>query len=151
MTYNNRLIGKDIPVEKRRAALETNYKHWPRETISTHFAKVIPTFANNPYIYIDDEMITYEDVWLRARHYAKAMLQMGVKRRDHVAVLMQNDLHYPALFIATSMIGAVFVPLNTMLHKDELAYILTQSDAKYLFFHQTIKRTHYEKMILELL
>lgn len=145
------LIGKHIPVVERRTRLEEQYSPWQRKTIATHFQEVCQRFGTTDYVHINDETITYEETWKRAKAYAKAMLKLGVKRRDHIAVLMENDLHYPALFIATSIIGAVIVPLNSMLRQDELAYILTQSDAKYLFFHQTIKRNDYEDMILQLL
>src|SRR5690625_4005445 len=140
MVKNKLLIGKYIPIEERRAMLEENYSPWRRKTIATHFSEVCRKFGQTKYVHINGDSITYEETWKQALTYAKAMLELGVKRRDHIAVLMENDLHYPALFIATSIIGAVIVPLNSMLRQDELAYILTQSDAKYLFFHQTIKR-----------
>src|SRR5690625_4370332 len=79
------------------------------------------------------------------------MLQLGVKRRDHIAVLMENDLSYPSLYIATSMVGAVLIPINTMLQKDELAYILNQSETQFLFMHQKIKKINYEHIVTELL
>ena len=151
MSNNKLLIGKHIPVQERRAQLEKKHAPWSRQTLATHFYAACKTFGKSAYVHINDETITYEETWERATVYAKAMLQMGVKRRDHVAILMENDLHYPSLFIATSMIGAVFVPLNSMLRKDELKYILTQSDSRFLFFHQSIKRNNYEKIILELL
>src|SRR5690625_770875 len=127
MSQENLMIGKYIPVEERRARLEALYNEWTRQTISTHFKHVCEKYSNSPYIFINDEQITYEEVWQQAEIYAKAMLHMGVKRRDHVAFFMENDLQYPSLFIATSMIGAVFIPLNTMLHKEDLGYILAQS------------------------
>src|SRR5690625_2870051 len=38
-----------------------------------------------------------------------------------------------------------------MLRNDEIKYILTQSDSKFLFFHHSIKRNNYKNIILELL
>src|SRR5690625_3232199 len=134
MTNEKRLIGRDISVQERRGNLEKFYAPWQRRTIADHFQEATKRFNHLAYVHVDHKTITYQETWHQAKVYAKAMLDIGVKRRDHIAVLMENDLHYPALFIATSLIGAVIVPLNSMLRKDELSYILTQSDAKYLFF-----------------
>src|SRR5699024_7172850 len=50
-----------------------------------------------------------------------------------------------------SLVGAVFIPLNTMLSKDELAYILSQSDARYLVMHDEIKGNNYREIVGQLL
>src|SRR5699024_9762014 len=49
------------------------------------------------------------------------------------------------------MVGAVLIPINTMLQKDELAYILNQSETQFLFMHQKIKKINYEHIVTELL
>src|SRR5699024_1949176 len=79
---------------------------------------------------------TYEAIWKDAIQYAKGLIALGVKRRDHLAVVMDNHDTYPALMIASSIVGSVFVPINSMLAKDELAYILKQSDSSLLFLQQ---------------
>src|SRR5690625_5165963 len=117
---------------ERREALERQYPTWTRETLATHFSKVCANHHDKPFIYIEDQTVTYGEIWTRACTYAKALLKLGVKRRDHVAILMENDPAYPSLIIASSMIGAVVIPLNTMLGEEELSYILRQSDAHFL-------------------
>src|SRR5690625_7883534 len=51
---------------------------------------------------------------------------------------MENDKSYPSLMIAASLVGAVFIPINTMLGEEELEYILNQSDAGFLILHDRI-------------
>jgi fatty-acyl-CoA synthase len=126
-------------ISARRAALDARFNNWPRNTIATHFYQACSTYPERMYIQTDNDSITYKETWELAKNYAKALINLGVKRRDHVAMLMENDVVYPALMIACSMVGAVFIPINTMLSKNELKYILTQSDARYLIMHQATK------------
>jgi len=143
---------KTIPsVEERRKELETKYKTWTRETLHTHFEKICKQYGNRDFIAINNEKSSYSAVWENAVMYAKSFLNLGVKRRDHIAVLMENHQDYVSLLIASSLLGAVFIPINTMLKKEELSFVLRQSDSKYLIFQSQIKKNNYAKMIAELL
>ncbi|PAV29606.1 AMP-dependent synthetase [Virgibacillus profundi] len=135
----------------RRKALENRFPVWPRDTIAGHFRKACAQYKDRPYIYINDEEFTYGEVWDRAVQYAKAFIKLGVKRRDHIAVLMNNDSTYPSLMIASSIVGAVFIPINAMLAKDELRYIISQSDTQFLILQQKLKDKHHGVAVSELL
>ncbi|WP_404458467.1 class I adenylate-forming enzyme family protein [Oceanobacillus kapialis] len=138
-------------ISARRAALDARFQKWPRNTIASHFYEACMTYPERIYIHADSHSITYKETWESAKDYAKALLQLGVRRRDHVAILMENDVVYPALMIACSMVGAVFIPINTMLSKNELQYILTQSDARFLIMHQATKNNRLADSISALL
>lgn len=136
---------------ERRNALESQFPIWTRDTIATHFSKACAKYHDRPFVYVGDKTITYDDLWTDAYKYAKSLLNLGVKRRDHIAILMENDQAYPSLMIASSLIGAVFIPINTMLGQDELAYILCQSDARFLITHHKVKRNRHGDTIGKLL
>ncbi|SEQ43843.1 fatty-acyl-CoA synthase [Virgibacillus subterraneus] len=138
-------------VSERRKALEERFPVWPRDTIARHFSKACIQYKDRPYIYINNEVVTYGEVWDRAVQYAKAFIKLGVKRRDHLAILMDNDSTFPSLMIASSLVGAVFIPINGMLTKDELRYIISQSDTQYLILEQMIKDKQHGEAISELL
>lgn len=138
-------------VSERRKALESRFPVWPRDTVAGHFAKACTAYKDRPYLYIDEEIFTYKDIWDQAVQYAKAFIKLGVKRRDHVATFMENDAAFPSLMIASSLVGAVLIPINSMLKKDELNYIVSQSDTQYLIFQQTNKEKHHNNMLSELL
>lgn len=144
-------LGNNLTVKNRREALERRFPKWQRQTVATHFSDMCTRFRERPFIYLEETRLTYNEVWENAVKYAKGFLKLGVKRRDHIAILMDNDTDYPSLMIAASMVGAVFIPLNTMLSKDELAYILNQSDSRYLLMHEKIKGNNYREIVSELL
>lgn len=140
-----------LSVEERRAALNAAYPQWEKRTIAAHFQKQCQYYRDYPLIMMPACTMTYEAVWEKSRHYAKAMIHLGVQPGDHVAVLMENNPDYIALFIATSMIGAIIVPLNTQLHKEELTYMLRQSDTNWLFLHQVASKQNYAESLKEVI
>ncbi|GIO21516.1 class I adenylate-forming enzyme family protein [Oceanobacillus sp. J11TS1] len=137
-------------IDERRKELTEAYPVWNRDTIALHFQKSVEAFGNQDFMYIHGEIYTYQDVWDSAVKMAKALIRSGVKRRDHIAVLMDNDASYPSLMIASSMIGAVFIPMNSMLSKEELKYILKQSDTNLLVVHETVRDKQHAKTVAEL-
>src|SRR5699024_2060780 len=104
---------KALSIQERRQQLEDRFKEWPRHTIAQNFQQACEQFGNEPFLYIHDQQITYNHVWTEAQKYAKSFLHIGVKRRDHIAVCMENDATYPSLMIAASMVGAVLIPITT--------------------------------------
>lgn len=140
-----------LSVDERRAALAEDFIPWERQTVGQHIKAMCQQFAKREYMHIDGLTYTYDDIWKQAVTYAKGMIALGVKRRDHIALVMDNGPQFPALMFASSMVGAVFVPINSMLAKDELAYILKQSDSRFLFVEQRSKTRHHGQAVSELL
>lgn len=134
-------------VQERRLALEEQYPVWPRVILARHFEIACEKYGDRPFIYVDENKASFGEAWHCAEKYAAAMLALGVQRRDHVAVLMENDPDFVSLLIGVSMIGAVFIPLNTMFQEEELGYILQQSDTRFLFMHRQVKKISYDTMI----
>lgn len=63
---------------------------------------------------------------------AGALADRGIAVGDRVAVLSRNSHGFAALRFALARIGAVLVPINFMLKKEEVAYILRHSGARAL-------------------
>lgn len=61
--------------------------------------------------------------------FANALESLGVKQGDHVAFLLSNTPHFLISLYATMRLGATAVPINPIYTPDEIAYIVTNSDA----------------------
>lgn len=132
---------------QRRDALERRYPVWPRHTFARHFAEQCKTYGERPLLLTPSQSLTYAEVWDKAWQLARALLKLGVNRRDHVALLMANEPEYVLTKIAIALVGAVTVPLNTMLREGELAYVLKQSDSRFLLLHQTAMGIDHAKTV----
>ncbi|WP_024514408.1 AMP-binding protein [Bradyrhizobium sp. Tv2a-2] len=76
--------------------------------------------------------ISYADFDHRIRRVAGFLVSRGIGADDVVAVLMKNSAAFLELVFATSHVGAVFLPINYRLSRDEVAYIVDNSGARLL-------------------
>src|SRR5919108_2268069 len=93
--------------------------------------------------------ITYEDLYLRARSAATTLHTLGIRKGDHVGILMGNDEHWLALFYGAALIGAVTVPVNTRFKAAEIAFCLRQADCKALFYVPRFLNIDFRAMVKE--
>jgi fatty-acyl-CoA synthase len=78
------------------------------------------------------EDITYGAFDQRVRRVAGWLASRGIGADDVVAVLMKNSAAFLELVFATSHIGAVFLPINFRLARDEVGYIVGNAGARIL-------------------
>jgi benzoate-CoA ligase family protein len=78
---------------------------------------------------IDGRSVSYaelrDEVW-RAQN---ALCQLDVRREERVALVVDDELAFPAWFLGALRTGAIPVPLSTMLTADELAAIVADAGA----------------------
>ncbi len=95
----------------------------------------------------DDEALVYADRNLRytyaefkevVENCARSLMDLGLRKGDHVAVWGQNVPEWVTLQFATGKIGAVLVTINPAYKSHELKYILEQSDAAALFLTEGV-------------
>ncbi|OLF18543.1 acyl-CoA synthetase [Actinophytocola xanthii] len=75
---------------------------------------------------------TYRQLHERATRFAHALAGLGVGAGDRVAYLGPNHVAFLETLFGTAKLGAIFVPLNTRLTPNELAYMLADSGAAVL-------------------
>lgn len=80
-----------------------------------------------------DERLTYTELLRRVRACAAALGAAGIRPGDRVATLCDMQLEYLILFLATSMVGAVWMGLNPRYRAQELEHILVDAGPRILF------------------
>jgi len=63
---------------------------------------------------------------------AKAFQNLGVRRGDRVAIMLENSVEYVTAFFGALKAGAVYVPVNPSTKADKLAYILNDCGVRAL-------------------
>lgn len=76
---------------------------------------------------------TYSQTGERVNRLSNALIRLGVKKGDRVAILQVNCLEIVESYFATATLGGIFVPLNFRAKADELNYMLGNAEAKILF------------------
>ncbi|MDF2681704.1 MAG: long-chain fatty acid--CoA ligase [Brevibacillus sp.] len=82
--------------------------------------------------------LSYRQLDQRMNQAGHLFQRHGVQKGDRVAILFPNDIRYLEICFGLMRIGAVPLPLNIKLGKETLAYILGDSGAKVLVFHETL-------------
>ncbi|HJS76243.1 MAG TPA: AMP-binding protein [Burkholderiales bacterium] len=102
---------------------------WPKQTLG----QVLESRRGEALVTLTGRF-SFEDLLERARRAAGSMQALGIKRGDHVGILMGNDEHWLSLFYGAALIGAVTVPVNTRFKTAEIDFCLKQADCKLLFY-----------------
>ena len=76
----------------------------------------------------DGTHFTYADLLARSAAYAGALVGLGVKPGDRVAVQAEKSPEFLFLYLGTVRAGAVFLPLNTAYTAHEVAYFLLDAE-----------------------
>ena len=78
---------------------------------------------------IDDHRLTFREYNQNVNRLANALLKMGIQKGDKIATLLPNCMELLEIYWAVSKIGAVVVPLSTLLLGKGLKSLLDDSDA----------------------
>ena len=66
--------------------------------------------------------------------------EMGVKKKDKIALIGRNHTAWASIFMATISYGAVIVPILHEFHSDSMENIVLHSDAKLIFIDDSTLR-----------
>jgi fatty-acyl-CoA synthase len=80
----------------------------------------------------DGQRLGYAETRERARQLARGLLDLGVRRGDRVALLMDNRPEWLLVAFAVVMLGATLVPLSTWSRPRELEFVLSHCGASAL-------------------
>jgi len=93
---------------------------------------------------------TYEEFRYDVDVFARALITMGVRRGDKVAIWATNVPAWFVTFWATTKIGAVLVTVNTAYKIHEAEYLLRQSDTHTLVMVDGYRDSNYVSIIQEI-
>jgi benzoate-CoA ligase len=89
-------------------------------------------YGHKVAVYTEHRNYTYNDIQKMVNKTANAMRDLGVRIEDRVMILMLDVPQFYAIFWGAIKIGAVPVPVNTMLTPEDYEYYLNDSRARVL-------------------
>jgi benzoate-CoA ligase family protein len=104
----------------------------PQFNVSTHFVdrNVDQGRGGQPAFFCDNRVLTYADVLDLTNRTGNALLELGVAMEDRVLVLCLDTPEFLGAFWGAIKIGAVPIPVNTLLRGPDYLYFLDDSRAK---------------------
>jgi long-chain acyl-CoA synthetase len=80
----------------------------------------------------DPTTLSYGQLWDQAKRYAAVLRERGVGPGDRVGMLMPNIPQFPMTYYGALALGAVVVPIHSLLKADEIAFVLTDAEVAVL-------------------
>ena len=96
-------------------------------------ARAAKKFPKNVALFIDEESITYKELYVRSVSLSRNLQSAGIKPRDKVFLLCENSVHFYIAYFAIWQIGAIIIPANIFLHSKELGRIIDESQPSAIF------------------
>ncbi|MEW5722013.1 MAG: class I adenylate-forming enzyme family protein [Thermodesulfobacteriota bacterium] len=84
---------------------------------------------HHPAVVFEDQRLTWSEFNQSLNRLAQAFLSLGLGKGDKVATVLPNCLELLEVYWACAKIGAVVVPLSTLLRGPALSTLLNDSDA----------------------
>ena len=102
------------------------------ETLFDHLNAALMAGADRPFLYFDEETLTYGELHRRSLRMAHALQVLGVVAGETVVTILDNSADAVVIWFAINRIGAIWVPLNTAYKGDFLRHQIADSDARLL-------------------
>ena len=102
-------------------------------TIPQVLDRIADQFSEHDALVTDGRRLTFAELRDEVRRAAAAMIDLGVRAGDRVAIWSPNTWHWVVACLATTYAGGVLVPLNTRYIASEATDILARTGAPLLF------------------
>ncbi|MFN3693799.1 MAG: AMP-dependent synthetase/ligase, partial [Ignavibacterium sp.] len=89
--------------------------------------------------------VTYKELRDFVFRFGKALNEIGLKEKDHIAVIGENRVQWGITYLTAMTFGLVIIPIDKNLTTNEILNIIHESDAKAIVFSNTFKEMLLEK------
>jgi long-chain acyl-CoA synthetase len=114
------------------------------------FRESAETYGEKPVVWSKDKSkkyvpTSYKETYEKAVNLSEALIDLGLKARENVALLADNRVEWLISDIGIILAGAVDVPRGTDITDPEIVYILNHSESKILFVEHDKMLEKYQK------
>jgi benzoate-CoA ligase family protein len=88
--------------------------------------------GDKPAILCGDLIVTYKELAQNVSRFGNALYSLGVRMEERIAMLLTDSPEWAYCFFGSMKIGAVALPLNTLLKPKDYEYLLNDSRARVL-------------------
>jgi benzoate-CoA ligase family protein len=92
-------------------------------------------------VYYEGSTYSYAQIVELANRIGNGLLELGIDMEQRVALLLLDSPQFAAAFFGAIKIGAVPIPMNTVMRPDDYIYMLNDSRARALLIHATLWKT----------
>ena len=96
------------------------------------------TWGDRIFLYYGNDQVTYNQLNVNANRVANALIDLGIKKRENVALMIPNCIEFFFIWFGIAKAGGGDVPVHVSLRGRTLADIINRSDCKLLIVDQAL-------------
>lgn len=98
--------------------------------LSKQLHQTASSLPQKPAFHFMEQTTTYQQLDAAVTKFASGLEQLGVKKGDHIALLLGNSPYFVIGMYGALRLGATVIPINPIYTPDEISYILKNGDVK---------------------
>ncbi|MGG3160939.1 fatty acid--CoA ligase family protein [Geobacillus stearothermophilus] len=98
--------------------------------LTTRLAQIAKQLPDKEAYVFMGERCTYQQLDAAVSRFADGLAQLGVRRGDHIALLLGNSPQFVIGLYGALRLGATVIPINPIYTPEEIGYILLNGDVK---------------------
>ncbi|MEW6261329.1 MAG: acyl-CoA synthetase [Thermodesulfobacteriota bacterium] len=110
--------------------LMTRYNRVNRWVIADMIRRSAYHFPDKTAMIFQDIRMTYSELENECNRVANALIDLGIKKYDRVAILAHNTVDHVLTWFGCCKAGAVYLAINYLLRGKDIAYCINHSESK---------------------
>lgn len=98
--------------------------------LSSQLSLSAKTYRDKPAFIFEGKETSYGELDVSINKFADGLQQLGVKKGDHLALVLGNSPYFVIALYGAMRAGATVIPVNPIYTPDEIGYILNNGDVK---------------------
>lgn len=117
------------------------------KSLNELYNRVCGLIPDNTALVFNGASKTYGELQEKVRALTTALVNQGVTKDDRIAVILPTRPEFLYVWLAASKIGAAIVGLNFRYTRDEIQYMVNNSEAGFLVCIRDFNNTNYPEFI----
>ena len=105
-------------------------KYSSLDTVGNCLKRSALRYPNKVALISDNKQMKYKELNEEANRFAHAMMELGIKQGDKVALMSSNSIEFMIIWFGIAKSGITMVPMNLMLKGREVSFIINHSESK---------------------
>ncbi|SEC23137.1 amino acid adenylation domain-containing protein [Tenacibaculum sp. MAR_2009_124] len=116
----------------------TTYDYPESNSVITLFKEQVSKTPNATALCFNGESLTYKELDNRSNQLANYLISKGVEKGTRIGLLFDRNFNMIISMLGVLKSGCSYIPLDPLLPKNRLAYILEDADVKYIILSEEI-------------
>ncbi len=121
--------------------LMNRYNRVNRWVIADMIRRSAHHYPDKTALIFRDRSLTYTELEEDCNRVANALLDIGVRKYDRVAILAHNTLDHVLTWFGCAKTGAIYLAINYMLRGKEIAYCINHSESTLFIVEDSFSST----------